>query len=74
MYWVVGFNTYEPIFDEISRWIVIAATLVVMGLYGYEIYAGKAKAASPQAKLLALFSILIWVTVAAGGRWIGFAA
>ncbi len=74
MYWIVGFNTYEPLYDEISRWILIAGALVLMGLYGWEIYKGKADAASPLAKLIALFSVLTWFTVAAGGRWIGFAS
>ncbi len=74
MYGIVGFNTYEPVFDEISRYIMIAATLILMGLYGWEFYKGKADAASPLAKLIALFSILTWFTVAAGGRWIGFAS
>jgi peptidoglycan/LPS O-acetylase OafA/YrhL len=74
MYWIVGFNTYEPMFDDISRYIMIAATLIMIGLFGYEVYAGKADAATPLARLIALMSILTWVTVAAGGRWIGFAA
>ena len=74
MFWIAGFNTYEPLFDEISRWIMIAATLVMIALFGFEMYKGKAEAATPLARLIALFSILTWVTVAAGGRWIGFAA
>lgn len=74
MYWIVGFNTYEPVFDEISRYIMIAATLIMIGLFGYELYKGKADAATPLARLIALFSILTWFTVAAGGRWIGFAS
>jgi hypothetical protein len=41
-------------------------------LYGAEIYLGRADTATPTAKLAALFSVLCWVTVAAGGRWIGF--
>jgi hypothetical protein len=39
-----------------------------------EIYKGKSDEATPTAKLIALFSVLCWVTVAAGGRWIGFGA
>jgi hypothetical protein len=74
MYWIVGFNTYEPVFDEISRAIMIAAILIMIGLFGFELYKGKADAATPLARLIALFSILTWVTVAAGGRWIGFAS
>ena len=39
--------------------------------------ATKSRPAEPRphrqlAKLIALFSVLAWVTVAAGGRWIGF--
>ena len=74
MYWIVGFNTYEPLYDDISRWVVIVSAIVLAGLYGWEIYKGKADAASPLAKLIALFSVLTWFTVAAGGRWIGFAS
>jgi len=74
MYWIVGFNTYETLYDEISRYVLIASALVLMGLYGWEIYKGKADAATPLAKLIALFSVLTWFTVAAGGRWIGFAS
>lgn len=74
MYWIVGFNTYEPLYDEISRAIVIVSAIVLAGLFGWEIYKGKADAASPLAKLIALFSVLTWFTVAAGGRWIGFAS
>ena len=74
MYWIVGFNTYEPVYDEISRGIMIAATLIMIALFGFEMYKGKADAATPLARLIALFSILTWVTVAAGGRWIGFAS
>lgn len=74
MYWIVGFNTYERLYDEISRAIVIVSAIVLAGLFGWEIYKGKADAASPLAKLIALFSVLTWFTVAAGGRWIGFAS
>lgn len=74
MYWIVGFNTYEPLYDDISRWITFAGAVVFAGLFGWEVYQGRAEAATPTAKLLALFSVLMWVTVAAGGRWIGFAS
>ena len=74
MYWIVGFNTYEPIYDEISRWITVLGGLAFIGLFSWEVYQGRAEASSPTAKLLALLSVLTWVTVAAGGRWIGFAS
>ena len=74
MYWIVGFNTYEPVYDEISRWITLIGGIVFIGLFSWEVYQGRAEAASPTAKLLALLSVLTWVTVAAGGRWIGFAS
>jgi len=74
MYWIVGFNSYEPLYESITYWGVVAGSLIVVALYGYEIYAGRAEPASPLAKLIALFSVLTWVTVAAGGRWIGFAS
>jgi hypothetical protein len=74
MYWIVGFNTYEPLYDDISRWITLIGALAFGGLFAWEVYKGRAEAASPTAKLIALFSVLTWVTVAAGGRWIGFAS
>jgi hypothetical protein len=72
VYWVVGFNNYDQVFLDLSRWSMIVGSILLLGLYGYEFYAGRAEAASPVAKMIALFSVLAWVTVAAGGRWIGF--
>ncbi len=74
MYWIVGFNTYDEMYDTISRMLTIIGAIVFAALFGYEVYAGRAEPASPTAKLIALFSVLTWVTVAAGGRWIGFAS
>jgi len=74
MFWVVGFNTYEDVYNQTAQYITIASAVILMALYGYEIFKGNAAGGTPLAKVLALFSILIWVTVAAGGRWIGFAA
>jgi hypothetical protein len=71
-YWIVGFNNYDQVFLDLSRWAMILGSILLLALYGFEIQAGKAEAASPVAKLIALFSVLAWVTVAAGGRWIGF--
>jgi hypothetical protein len=72
LYWIVGFNNYDQIFLDLSKWSMIVGSVLLLGLYGYEMYAGRAEAASPLAKMIALFSVLAWVTVAAGGRWIGF--
>jgi len=72
MYWVVGFDTYEPAFDTISYIVNVGSALLLVALYGAEIYLGRAEEATPTAKLIALFSLLAWVTVAAGGRWVGF--
>ena len=72
MYWIVGFDTYEPIFDTVAFSVNIAGALIMVALYGAEIYLGRAEEATPTAKLIALFSLLAWVTVAAGGRWVGF--
>jgi hypothetical protein len=72
MYFFVGFDNPDQIYQDISRYALIAGSLILVGLLGYEIFRGKAEAASPLARMIALFSILSWVTVAAGGRWIGF--
>lgn len=72
MYFVVGFDNGDPVFLEICRWALIVASLLLIGLMGFEIFTGKAGAASPLARMIAVFSFLSWVTVAAGGRWIGF--
>ena len=74
MYAVVGFDTYEPVFDTVAYSVTVAGSLIMVALYAAEIWLGKADEATPTAKLVALFSVLCWVTVAAGGRWIGFAA
>lgn len=72
MYAVVGFDTYEPVYDVVAYSATIGGGVIMAVLYGVEIYLGRADAATPTAKLAALFSVLCWVTVAAGGRWIGF--
>lgn len=74
MFWIAGFNTYEDVYNQTAQYITIASAVILMALYGFEISKGNAAGGTPLAKALALFSILIWVTVAAGGRWIGFAA
>jgi len=74
MYGIVGFNTYEDVYNQAAQYITMASAVILAVLYGYEISKGNAAGGTPLAKALELFSILIWVTVAAGGRWIGFAA
>lgn len=75
MYWIVGFNVgyeeSEQIYIDISMYAVIAALVVVIALLAWELRKGRADAASPQARMIALFSLLAWITVATGGRWIG---
>jgi hypothetical protein len=72
MYFFVGFNNSDQIFLEITRWAMIGFSLLLVALMGFEIMTGHAGAASPLARAIAVFSFLSWVTVAAGGRWIGF--
>jgi hypothetical protein len=72
MYFIVGFDNIDMVWQDVCRWALIASSILLIGLLGYEIFTGKAEAASPLARLIAVFSILAWVTVAAGGRWIGF--
>jgi hypothetical protein len=72
MYFVVGMNNYDQIYLDISVWVMIAASLILGVLLVVELYGQRAEAPGSIARLIALFSILSWVTVAAGGRWIGF--
>lgn len=72
MYFIVGFDNLDQVWQDVCRWALVAASLLLIGLLSFEIFTGKAEASSPLARLIAVFSILSWVTVAAGGRWIGF--
>ena len=72
MYFFVGFDNPDQIWQDISKYSLMIGSIVLIGLLAYEIYVGKAETGSKLAKLIALCSILTWVTVAAGGRWIGF--
>jgi hypothetical protein len=72
MYFLVGFDNPDQLWQDISKYSLIIGSLVLIGLLAYEIFVGKAETGSKLAKLIALCSILTWVTVAAGGRWIGF--
>jgi hypothetical protein len=72
MYFIVGMNNYDQIYLDISKYAVVVGALILAGLLLVELNAQKAVAASPLAKIVALFSVLSWFTVAAAGRWIGF--
>jgi hypothetical protein len=72
MYFVVGMNNYDQIYLTISVWAMIAASLILGALLIWELYGMRGDAPGNLTRLVALFSILSWVTVAAGGRWIGF--
>lgn len=71
MYFVVGLDNQDQIFLDISKYATMTAAVVLVGLLGFEVFKGKAEPASPLARIIAVFSILTWVTVAAAGRWIG---
>jgi hypothetical protein len=71
MYFVVGLDNQDQIFLDITKYATWAAAALLVGLLGYEVFTGKAEPSSPLARIIALFSILSWVTVAAAGRWIG---
>ncbi len=54
-------------------WFVRAAAVAAVAFMGYEIFTGTTEDdRGATVKLIALFGILSWVTVAAAGRWIGF--
>ncbi len=71
MYFVVGLDNQDQIFLDITKYATMAAAALLVGLLGFEVSTGKAEPSSPLARIIALFSILSWVTVAAAGRWIG---
>lgn len=71
-YWILGgpFADFDG-FMGFAKLCVNIGAIVLVGLLGYEIFTGHAGDTKPLAKLIGLFSILSWVTVAAAGRWIG---
>jgi hypothetical protein len=71
MYFVVGLDSQDQIYLDVSKYATMAAALLLVGLLGFEVTTGKAEPNSPLARVIAVFSILTWVTVAAAGRWIG---
>lgn len=72
-YGFIGVDNDTLKFLEVTKYFTVAGGLFITGAILFDIFKGvRADAASPLARLIALFSILAWVTVAAGGRWIGF--
>jgi hypothetical protein len=73
----VTYGIYHPLDDydivmEINRWTLRLAALLVVGFILWDVTGRKpAEAGAPLARLMGLFTILAWVTVAAAGRWIG---
>lgn len=77
----VGYVTYglfHPLDDydivmEINRWTVRAGALLVAGFVLWEFARPKAGGVVTPvlARLIGVFTILVWFTVAAAGRWIG---
>lgn len=72
LYAIVGFDNGDPIYLDVSRWGVVGASVVVASLLALQIRKVGAGAPDAYARSIAVFSILSWITVAAGGRWIGF--
>jgi hypothetical protein len=74
----ITYGLYNPLehydtFFAINRWTVRIAALVVTGFIFWEF--ARAKTSEPTApplnRLVGVFSILVWFTIAAAGRWIG---
>ncbi|MBI1359413.1 MAG: hypothetical protein GC155_03920 [Alphaproteobacteria bacterium] len=70
-YGVIGLDRDYDGFMSTTKLFVEIAALVLVALLGFEIATGKQADTGKPAKLIAVFSILSWVTVAAAGRWIG---
>lgn len=65
-------DNYETVLQMEVLFVRIAAVAAV-GFLAFEIFTGATEDdRGPMIKMIALFSILSWVTVAAAGRWIGF--
>ncbi|MBI1340484.1 hypothetical protein GC169_09810 [bacterium] len=71
-YFVIGgpYADYDA-FMGLTKICISLGAVVLVGLLGFEIFTGRAGDTTPVVKLIGLFSILSWVTVAASGRWIG---
>ncbi|MBI1359411.1 MAG: hypothetical protein GC155_03910 [Alphaproteobacteria bacterium] len=61
-------------FMSINKWAMRVIAVVLVAVLGWEMFSANSKAnkdAPSVVKLVGLFSLLAWITVAAGGRWIG---
>jgi hypothetical protein len=59
---------------EINRWTMRGMGVLIAGFILWQFgtqASNETSAAQPLARLIGLFTILTWVTVAAAGRWIG---
>jgi hypothetical protein len=72
VYAVVGFDNGDQIYQDLSKWGVAIASIVIAVFLGLQVSRAGSDAPGPFARAIAVFSILSWITVAAGGRWIGF--
>ena len=77
---VIGVTTYViynpldnyDIVMEINRWTLRWVALLITGFILWEFTRNRpADASAPLNRLVGVFSILAWFTVAAAGRWIG---
>jgi hypothetical protein len=70
-YGFVGLFENYDLFMTINKGFVSAGAIMLVVFLCYEIFTARETDTQPLAKLIGLFSILSWVTVAAAGRWIG---
>jgi hypothetical protein len=75
---IITYLVFTPTADyavvmEINKWTVRIGALLIAGFIAWEFVGTKGgHTMTPTlARLVGLFTILAWVTVAAGGRWIG---
>ncbi len=71
MYLIVGMDNVDTFPTDMSRYSLIAGAVALVALLAFEVFKGE-EGSAPLTRVIALFSILSWVTVAAAGRWIGF--
>jgi hypothetical protein len=64
-------------FMDINKWAMRGLAVLLVAVLGWEMFGparanpGATRSATGTAKLVGLFTFLTWITVAAGGRWIG---